>query len=49
MQKIKIRNRPAALAMSEESSKLCDVVYYDVFDFNTTTDVVTAKANARSE
>jgi hypothetical protein len=49
MHKIKMLNRPAALAMSEESAKLCDVVYYDVFYFNTTTDVVTAKADARSE
>jgi hypothetical protein len=41
--------RPAALAMSEESAKLCDVVYYDILNFNTSTDVVTAVADAPSE
>jgi len=31
--------RPMAIGLREESTKLCDVVYYDVFDFNSTIDV----------
>ena len=41
--------RPTAYGVTEESAKLCDVVYYnDIINFNTTTDVVTASVNAAS-
>jgi hypothetical protein len=50
MLKTNARHRPtAAHGFSVEYNKLCDVVYYEIFDFNETTDVVAAKADAASE
>jgi hypothetical protein len=34
---------------SDESTKLCDVVYFNVFYFNATSNVVAANKEARSE
>jgi GH18 family chitinase len=31
---------------SDETAKLCDIIYFDVFDFNTTSDVVLTSENA---
>jgi hypothetical protein len=42
-------HRHTTRGLSDESTRLCDVVYYNIFDFNQTTDVVTISAAAKSD
>jgi len=41
--------RPTSYGVTEESAKLCDVVYFEVISFTKTSDVFTAKENAAGE